>query len=277
MIDAAYDIRFPDRNRADAVWPGGCMSLCRQHACLGLLLLSWCSNVSGQDDLTDDVPNLALQWTSLERQRGVLESNWREQQPVLEQQLDLLEREREELSSFLEETETAQDEVEERRLELLERQSVLEQQQASLERQLESAMLQLQSLRRQLPPPIAADWDEQLPQLRAEFLTTSERLQVLLEMLGDLDDFNRRVSLHEETMTLADGEEHLVSEVYLGVAQGWYVTANGGYAGIGRPGPDGWQWQSSDEPEAIERVIAILERRRNVELAALPVELGDPR
>jgi flagellar motility protein MotE (MotC chaperone) len=245
-------------------------------ACAALLAMACCTPSPAQDDPTEDVQSLALQWTGLERQRNVLESNWRSEQPVLEQQLALLERERIELSDFLEQTATAQDEVEERRLELLERQSELEQQQASLERVLEAAVLRVQGLYRQLPPPMASAWDERIPQLQAEFLTTSERLQVLLEMLGDLDDFDRRLSLHEETMTLGDGEEHLVNEIYLGLAQGWYVSANGSYAGIGRPGANGWEWQASDEAEAVDRVIAILERRRNVELVALPVELRSP-
>jgi chromosome segregation ATPase len=246
-------------------------------ACASLFVAACCGVCLAQDDPTEDVQSLALQWTSLERQRNLLESNWRAEQPVLEQQLALLERERAELSAFLEQTETAQDEVEERRLELLERQSELERQQASLELELEAAIIQVQSLHRQLPPPLTAGWDVRMAELRAEFLTTSERLQVLLEMLGDLDDFDRRISLHEETMMLADGQEHLVNEVYLGLAQGWYVSANGSFAGIGSPGANGWEWRTTDEPEAIERVIAILERRRNVELVALPVELGGAR
>lgn len=240
-----------------------------------LLLLGACGPVLAQDDPTGEIETLALRWTALERQRNLLESNWRDEQPVLEQQLGLLERERQELTSFLEQTETAQDEVEDRRGELLERQSMLEQQQASLEREVQAAILQAQRLYRQLPPPMIAAWDERLPELNADYLTTSERLQALLEMLGDLDDFNRRLGLHEEVMTLSDGQEHLVNEVYLGLAYGWYATADGLFAGAGLPRANGWQWQSSDEPEAINRVIAILERRRNAELVGLPVELGD--
>lgn len=243
-----------------------------RHLNAGLLLVV---ASAARGDATGEMEALTLQWTALERQRNVLESNWRDQQPVLEQQLALLERERRELASFLEQTETAQDEVEERRLELLDRQSVLEQQQASLERELQAAIVQVQSLHRQLPPPMVAAWNERLPELKADVATTSERLQVLLEMLGDLDDFDRKLSLHEEVMVLADGQEHLVSEVYVGLSHGWYVSTDGIYAGAGHPGPGGWQWRRSEEPEAITRVIAIVERRRNAELVALPVALGD--
>ena len=251
------------------------MNLRLRHLNASLLLLVVSSTALAQDDPTGEIGTLSLQWTSLERQRNLLESSWRDEQPLLEQQLSLLERERRELADFLEQTETAQGDVEERRLELLEQQSALEQQQAVLERELEATVIQVQSLYRQLPPPLVVAWDEHFSELRADFLTTSERLQVLLGMLGDLDDFDRRLSLHEDVMTLQDGQEHLVSQVYLGLSQGWYVSANGSFAGAGHPGANGWQWQSSDEPETINRVIAILERRRNAEFVAISIELDD--
>jgi len=251
------------------------MSFRLRHFTASMLALAISGTALAQDDPTGEIERLTLQWTALERQRNLLESNWRDEQPVLEQQLGLIERERQELSDFLEQTETAQDEVEDRRRDLLAQQSALEQQQALLERELEATLIQVQSLYRRLPPPLVVAWDERLPELRAEFLTTSERLQVLLEMLADLDDFDRRLSIVEEVMTLQDGQEHLVSQVYLGLAHGWYLSASGSYAGAGRPGANGWQWQSSDESETIGRVIAILERRRNAEFVAMSIELGD--
>ena len=227
-----------------------------------------------QEDRTQEVESLTLQWTNLERQRNLLQSNWRTEEPVLEQQLVLLDREREELSAFLEQTEVAQDEVEARRLELLDRQSQLEREQAALEIELTTAIAQLQGLYRQLPPPMVVAWSERLPELDADYLTTSERLQVLLEMLGGLDDFQRRISLQEAVMTLPNGEEHLVKQVYLGLAQGWYLSANGLYAGVGQPSAEGWQWIGLDEPEMVDRLIAVLERRRNAEFLSLPILLG---
>lgn len=246
------------------------------YALAGLVVLVFCGTTVAQDDPTEEIPSLTLQWTTLARQRNQLESSWRDQQPVLEQQLSLLNREKQELSDFLEQNATAQDEVEEHRLELLQRQSELEQQQATLELELDAAAIQIRNLYRQLPPPMVAAWDERLPNLQADFLTTSERLQAMLEMLGELDDFDRKVSLDEEVMTLADGQEHLVREIYLGLAQGWYVSSNGSFAGIGRPGANGWQWQPSDEDAVtVDRIIAILERRRTAELVTVPVEIGD--
>ena len=56
------------------------------------------------------------------------------------------------------------------------------------------------------------------------------------------------------------------------------MSSNGSYAGIGRPSANGWQWQASDdEAEAVDRIIAILERRRTAELVTVPVRIGDGR
>ena len=43
-------------------------------------------------------------------------------------------------------------------------------------------------------------------------------------------------------MTLSDGQEHVVKQVYLGLSHGWYVTADQSFAAAGKPGPDGWLW-----------------------------------
>jgi multidrug efflux pump subunit AcrA (membrane-fusion protein) len=239
-----------------------------------ILLLSWGAVPAA--DPTEEIQDLTLQWTGLERQRNLLDSNWRSEEPVLEQQLALLERERSELTELLEETAQDQDEVEARRLDLLDRQTQLEEEQAQLEIELEASIERVQSLYNLLPPPMIAAWEERLPELESDYLTTSERLQVVLEMLGELDDFHRRIGLHQEVMTMPDGQDYLVRQLYLGLSHGWYVSADGRFAGAGRAGPTGWQWRESADAEAIERVISILERRRNAELLALPVELGEP-
>ena len=64
-------------------------------------------------------------------------------------------------------------------------------------------------------------------------LTGSEKLQLVLNLLSQLDDFQQKVTLHETVMTLADGQEYLVKQVFLGLSHGWYVTADRGHAAAG--------------------------------------------
>jgi hypothetical protein len=231
-------------------------------------------NSFAADDPVEDVHQLTLQWTGLEHQKDLLQKNWRRDKPVLEQQLSLLERETQELNRFLKESAQEQDEVEQRRLELLEQQTRLEQEQAALERSLRQAVVRLKALHLQLPPPLVEGWEKELPRLEESLLTSSEKLQLVLNLLGQLDDFEQKVTLHETVMTLADGQEYLVKQVFLGLSHGWYVTADQSHAAAGMADPDGWQWTPVTDGERIAQIIAILERRMNPELITIPLELN---
>ena len=226
------------------------------------------------DDPVTDIHQLTLQWTGLEHQKDLLRKNWRRDKPVLEQQLSLLERETRELNQFLKESKQEQDEVEQRRLELLEQQTRLEQGQAALERSLRQAVIRLKALHVQLPPPLREGWEEELPSLENPLLTSSEKLQLVLNLLGQLDDFQQKVTLHETVMTLADGQEYLVKQVFLGLSHGWYVTADQSHAAAGMANPDGWKWIPVSDGERIARIIAILERHMNPELITIPLRLN---
>lgn len=226
------------------------------------------------DDPVKDIHQLTMQWTGLEHQIDLLRKNWRRDKPVLEQQLSLLEREARELNRLLKESAQEQDEVEQRRLELLEQQTRLEQGQAALERSLRQAAIRLKTLHVQLPPPLREGWGEELPRLEEPLLTSSEKLQLLLKLLNQLDDFQQKVTLHETVMTLADGQEYLVKQVFLGLSHGWYVTADQSHTAAGMANPDGWKWTPVTNGERIAQIIAILERRMNPELITIPLQLN---
>ena len=243
---------------------------------IGALAVLASSSAPAQDDPVRAIDALALQWTGLEQQRHRLEADWRTQKPLLEQRLALLEREAAELSALLEASSREQGEVEEQRLELLEVQTRLEREQDALQRTLNQAATTLRALHPQLPPPLVAAWDSALPRLDDSLATATEKLQVVLELLGQLDDFARRITLHETVMTLGDGRDYAVEQVFLGVSHGWYVSADQRLAGAGRAGPDGWQWTPFDDGRAVARIVAILERRADPALVSILLELGAP-
>jgi hypothetical protein len=226
------------------------------------------------DDPVSETHQLTLQWTRLEHQKDTLEANWRNYKPVLEQQLVLLEREIRDLGALLETSEQQQDAVEQKRLELLQEQTLLEQDQAQLERSLVQATIALHGMHPQLPPPLQSAWNAELSGLDDPLATTSEKLQLLLELLGMLDDFGQKISLHESVMTLADGQDYLVRQVYLGLSHGWYVTADQRFAASGRANPDAWLWEPADDGQSIMEIIAILERRASPALVSIPLRLA---
>ncbi|MDT8397409.1 MAG: DUF3450 family protein [Pseudomonadales bacterium] len=246
---------------------------------LFLVLLAMLPGTAGfsAETAAADLQKLMLDWTALERQKDRLISNWHQQQPILEQQLYLLAKEQEELRALLENTAQNQDEVEARRLQLLQEQTAVEQQQRYLEQGLNSAIAHIDRLYPQLPPPMSMVWQDQLPALHDEQLSSSERLQEVIAMLTSLHDFQQKISLHETLMALDEGSPpYLVRQVYLGLSHGWYVSADGSRAGHGSIGPEGWHWQPGADGEIVSRLIAILDGRQPPALLSVPVVLSTP-
>lgn len=249
-----------------------------QTSIIVLLLAAFAPPSSAQEapDPVQEVDALTQQWTSLEHQKDELRAEWRTQQPVLAQQLALLEREITELNTLLEATAQQQGEVEQRRLEMLEEQTQLEAESAALETSLMQASLDLHSLQRALPPPLAEAWPEELARLDNPLETVTPRFQKLLELLRQLDDFDAKVTLNEVVMTLDDGREHVVKQVYLGLSHGWYVTADERFAAAGLAGPDGWVWTPVTDAAPIAQIVGILEQRVDPDFVSIAFKLNEP-
>lgn len=242
-----------------------------------LLLAALAAPASAQDtDPVREIDALTQQWTSLEHQKDVLRADWRTQKPVLEQQLRLIERETAELTALLETTAAQRDEVEQRRLELLTEQTELEEESTALDASLAQASVVLHSLQRDLPPPLANAWVDELARLDNNVETSTERFRKLIELLGQIEDFEAKITLNEVVMTLGDGQEHVVKQVFLGLSHGWYVTADQSFAAAGKPGPDGWLWTPVTDAAPIANIVGILEQRLDPDFVSIALELAEP-
>ena len=242
-----------------------------------VLLAALAAPTSAQDtDPVREIDTLTQQWTSLEHQKDVLRADWRTQKPILEQQLRLIERETAELTALLETTAAQRDEVEQRRLELLTEQTELEEESTALDASLAQASVTLHSLQRDLPPPLSAAWVDELARLDSNVETSTERFRKLIELLGQLEDFEAKITLNEVVMTLGDGQEYVVKQVYLGLSHGWYVTADESVAAAGKPGPDGWLWTPVSDAAPIATIVGILEQRVDPDFVSIALELAQP-
>jgi len=241
-----------------------------------LAALALPSNAQEAADPIQEIDALTQQWTNLEHQKDLLRADWRTQKPVLDQQLALLTREIAELNTLLEATAQQQGEVEQLRLALLEEQTQLEEESAALEASLGRASLELHSLSRDLPPPLAEAWTDELARLDNPLETVTPRFQKLLELLRQLDDFDAIVTLNEVVMTLGDGHDHVVKQVYLGLSHGWYVTADERFAAAGMAGPDGWVWTPVTDAGPIAQIVGILEQRVDPDFVSIAFELNEP-
>lgn len=225
---------------------------------------------------TETAEQLVSQWVGLEQQRHQMQTDWTLTQALLKQQVSLLQAEQKELTSALAANKGERSQVDDARAQLLLEQEQMEADQQSLEAQLARAYRQVQRLAPQLPPPLAAKWREPLAKLGSDALDSSERLQALLSLVADFDRFDRRVALNTTAMTLADGREVLADQVYLGVAQGWYISADNQYFGRGGATASGWQWQeqAAINPTDVRAIVAMLKGEREPALVPAPLTTG---
>lgn len=229
---------------------------------------------------------LMTTWLNLESQRGKLLTDWNERKQQLENRVTLLDREAGVLKEMLEEASGDVSEVDERRQELTAEQQKLEEQQARMESAVERAVIRLQALAIRIPPPLEKDWQKGLEQLSREEMTLSEKLEKILSLSKSAEQFERRIALHRDVMALPAQDQSLrnvqVTQIYMGLSQGWYVNSTGDRFGYGYADADGWHWQHMTEQhqEAGEvavdakqllRIVAMIENPTQAEYVTLPV------
>lgn len=260
------------------------VSVKRLPAWVSISLLLWLASPS----LADEAYPLMLKWLDLESQKGKLQSEWSNRESLLKRRLQLLDIEKQALEQLLSQSRSSTDAIDSRRQSLLQSQQTLEQEQALLEQQLAAAIEKAELLQIRLPPPLQTEWSEMLVAAKRDGGTHSQILERLLSMYTLLDTFNGRVALHRAPLRIGDAGDAaqvMVSQIYLGVAQGWYVSDDGQHFGYGRPTARGWQWWHGDQasqllgrelqPQTLLDVRAMIKSPTDATFVPLPVLIGE--
>jgi hypothetical protein len=103
-------------------------------------------------------------------------------------------------------------------------------------------------------------------------MAATERIQVVVAVLNELDKFNNAVTIFGEKRKNAKGEEVAAETVYVGLGAAYFVNDAGDFAGSGSPGPKGWEW--SIQPELagpIREVVRIYRNEQSAKFVGLPV------
>ena len=102
----------------------------------------------------------------------------------------------------------------------------------------------------------------------------SDRYLTVLGILDAVDRFHREVALTNEVRTLFDGTRLMVSTLYVGIGQAYFVNEAGDVAGVGRATESGWEWSPANEAaEAITRAVAIRKDQESAAFVPLPVQV----
>lgn len=235
----------------------------------------------------EDDSQLMEKWISLESQKGKLQSDWNSRRQQLDQKLSLYNAETEALNAVLKLTDNKRSDVDTRRLELLQKQDQLEEEQALINTQLREAIGKARTLLTRLPPPLQIQWQEKFALLSQEGVNSSEKLERLLTLFKLVEDFNDRIALHKTIMEIPDANNDkkklLVSQIYMGVAQGWYVSDDGAAYGYGRATNIGWTWWHGEnattelgetlDPQKILAARAMIEKPTTASFLSLPIKI----
>jgi hypothetical protein len=105
-------------------------------------------------------------------------------------------------------------------------------------------------------------------------MLAAERLQVIVGILNELDKFNSAVNLFNEKLKNPQGEEVAVETLYVGLGAAYFVNQTADFAGVGAPGPTGWQWTPQPEVAAtVQEAVQMYRNERTARFLQLPVTI----
>jgi len=102
-------------------------------------------------------------------------------------------------------------------------------------------------------------------------MAATERMQVVVGILNEVDKFNSAVTVFSEKRKDAKGEELAVDTIYVGLGAAYFVSDSGQFAGTGRPGAKGWEWTPVPAiGPAVREAIRVYRNENPARFVALP-------
>jgi len=216
-------------------------------------------------------------WVETRRTIGVERRDWALGKDLLDSRIDVLDRELKTLADRTKEVEATLTEADRKRDALAQEAGTLKDASAQLATVASTIEARVKAIVKRLPAPLAdkiKPLTQRLPEDgAASSLPLAVRFQNVIGIVNEINRFNRELTQASEIRKLADGTTLEVTTVYLGLAQGYYVGANGRVAGIGRGTPEGWTWTESNEnAPAIAQMVAILKNEKPAAYVSIPLK-----
>jgi hypothetical protein len=204
-------------------------------------------------------------------------NEWQQGEEILRSRLEVVRKEVATLQEKIAEVETSVSEADAKRTELLAEKEQLAAADAQLVAAVTAMEAEVRRLYQSLPAPLQETLQPLHQRMPADTATTrvsaAERFQNVLGILNELNKANNEISVSYEVRTLADGKPSEVKALYVGLAQAYYVSAQG-EAGTGQPGADGWTWQPSKAiANDVLRALEILQGKHTPAFVPLPVTI----
>jgi hypothetical protein len=249
-------------------------------ALAGLVGLVTTGAMSGDDKNTgslEDTRAVLGKWIETQQIIANERNGWQQSREILGARIDLLRKEYYALQEKIEQTKTSLTEAEAKRRELQDEER--EYQDATT--LLTAAVVKLEADVERLLPSLPEPTQKRVQQLvqripdeeSAKRVSIAERFQNVVGILNAANADNVELKVEYEVRNLSDGKPSEVRTLYVGLAQAYYVSANG-EAGIGKPAADGWKWQPSKAISGdLLTALDIIQGKHTPAFVSLPASL----
>ncbi len=236
-----------------------------------------CAVASGQNAIVKETQDRLKKWVETRQLISEEAASWMEEKDVLQQSIDLFQAESNKIQADIDEANSEESQYAE---EYQEQEALNENLKLALKElgeqvsQIERSVL---DFRPALPAPLAEKLEPFFNRIPEDpentKLSVPERVQSVVGILSEVDKFQSAITLAGELRTNDSGAEIQVQTLYLGLAQAWFVNANGDFAGTGKPGPDGWIWKSDPLiADKVSKLIGMYENTVPAVYLAVPIE-----
>jgi archaellum component FlaC len=240
---------------------------------------SWASPALQAQDSLQETRNVLDQWVETRQITSKEKSDWQLEKSILQDTQGLLTNELERLDEALQSLQTSATAADEDRSKLAAEKEQLNEASAVVESTIGELETQMKEIIKTLPEPLVNKIKpliRRLPEDSADTkLSLGERVQNIVGILSQADKFNTTITASSESHQLDSGKMVEVRTLYWGLAMAYYVDASGGYAGIGFPANDGWEWpEIKGAGPAIQHLLGVYEGAEDIQFVEVPARIN---
>jgi len=240
-----------------------------------LTITMWCVATADTGPKLYETRSTLEKWVETRQLVSKTRSDWQTDKETLEQSISLFERELKGVEEQLSKLSTNSVQADKERAQTEAAIKAANQSLEPAQAFATSFETQIAGLQPQLPQPLQDILKPLLARLPSDPANTkmkpTERTQVIVGVLNEIDKFNNGVNLFSEKRKNQAGAEVAVETVYVGLGGAYFVNEAGDFAGVGTPGAQGWEWTIKPAIAAsVREVIRIYRAERTARFVGLP-------
>ncbi len=217
-------------------------------------------------------------WVQTKKLVAQLKADWKEEREILNHSIAAFEREIAAVKSAIQGVDADQSQADIEFDEVSQEKNKLTQFGDRLKSLLAKLEQSIISLNRRLPAGLQQSVSSMINRIPEDPENTkvslSSRMVNVVGFINEVNKFNGSISVSSELRQNESGAELQVKVLYVGLAQAYFSSPDGSFAGIGLPGGEGWEW--SNQPSmapAIQQAIEIYEGSAPAAFVELPMTI----